>query len=305
MSHSLVRRCGDRCKLFWRTLGPGLVTGASDDDPSGIATYSQAGTQFGYQLLWLSVFTFPLMAVIQEMCARIGMVTRQGLAANIKQYFPRWVLVLCVTSLVIANTINVAADIAAMVAGVQLLIPVPTAATAIVIAVGTLLLQVFLNYQRYANFLKWLSVTLLLYIATAFVIHFPIRDVLVSTLIPSITFSKEAVILICAILGTTISPYLFFWQSSQEIEELKEHHEAHGKRYKGFIHRGLSEMKFDVWFGMLFSNVIMFFIIAVTAATLHKQGITTITSATEADPALEAFTGKFASLFFSLGIIST
>lgn len=301
----LLRRCKDKCSSLWKSLGPGLITGASDDDPSGIATYSQTGAQFGFQLLWLSIFTFPLMATIQEMCARLGIVTRKGLAANIREYFPSWVLWLCVVSLVIANTINIAADIAAMVAAIQLLISLPTAATAILLTLVTLCLQIFLSYRKYSRYLKWLSVTLLLYIATALVVHFPIKEVLLNTFIPSMAVSKEALILICAILGTTISPYLFFWQSSQEIEELKEHHETTGKRYRHFIRHGLQGMKFDVWFGMLLSNLIMFFIIAVTAATLHTQGITTIRTAADAARALEPLAGRYASLFFSVGIIST
>lgn len=300
-----VRTWKDKFFVAWKMLGPGLTTGASDDDPSGIATYSQTGAQFGYQLLWLSLFTFPLMSIVQEMCARLGMITRRGLAANMKEYFPSWVLGICVISLVIANTINIAADISAMVAAVQLLIPLPTAVMAILFTVGTLCLQVFLSYRTYSRYLKWLSVTLLLYIATALVVHFPVLEILKNLVIPSMSFSKEALILICAILGTTISPYLFFWQSSQEIEELKEHHETTGKRYRHFIYRGLKEMKIDVWFGMFFSNLIMFFIIAVTAATLHAQGISNITSAADAARALEPLAGRFASLFFSVGIIST
>lgn len=305
MKHTLLYRCTDRCRSFWNKLGPGLTTGASDDDPSGIATYSQTGAQFGYQLLWMSLFSFPLMGLVQEMCARLGLVTRRGLAANIKLHFPSWVLGSSVLLLVVANTINIAADIAGMVAGLQLLVPVPTAMAAIIFAVGTLLLQVCLKYQVYASYLKWLSVTLLFYLATAAVVHFPLKEVVTHTLIPSMSFSKEAITLVCAILGTTISPYLFFWQSSQEVEELKDHHEASGKRYRGFIRHGLSSMKLDVWFGMFCSNLVMFFIIAVTAATLHQQGITNITTAADAARALEPLAGKFASLFFSLGIIST
>ena len=293
-------------KEYLNTLGPGLTTGAADDDPSGIATYSQTGAQYGFQLIWLSLFTFPLMATVQEMCARIALVTGEGLAANIRKQYPLWVLYLCTGLLFVANTFNLGADLGAMAKAAQLLLPrVPFAGFVLFFAIVSLLLQIFTTYARYARYLKYLTMVLLAYVATAFIIHLDWNDVLSHTLIPSVTFSKDQILLICAILGTTISPYLFFWQTSQEVEEeILKGRKTVASRI-GATREEIKGMRFDVWVGMFFSNLVMFFIIAVCAATLAKNGITNIATADQAAAALKPLAGEGAYLLFALGIIGT
>jgi NRAMP (natural resistance-associated macrophage protein)-like metal ion transporter len=294
---------------YLHNLGPGLTTGAADDDPSGIATYSQTGAQYGFQLLWLSLFTFPLMAVVQEMCARIAIVTGEGLAANIRKHFPSWMLYGCTTLLFAANTFNLGADLGAMAKATQLLFPaVDFAALVAFFAIGSLLLQVFTTYARYARYLKYLTLVLFAYVATALMAHLDWHQVAYSTFVPSITFSKSELVLICAILGTTISPYLFFWQTSQEVEE----EILHGEKtlFERKVDRPqkaneIREMRFDVWAGMFFSNMVMFFIIAACAGTLYLHGITNIQTADQAALALEPFAGQWAFALFAIGIIGT
>lgn len=292
---------------FWHMLGPGLTTGASDDDPSGIATYSQTGAQYGFQLLWLSIFTFPLMAVIQEMCARIGLVTGQGLAANIRKHFPRWVLYSCTILLFIANTFNIGADLGAMAKVTQLLWPQANFALLLIAFTGlSLSLQIFSTYERYAKYLKYLALILACYILSALLIQgLDWQAILLSGVYPTIEFSKTQIILICAILGTTISPYLFFWQTSQEVEE-----EILAGKIKLFQRKGsnpeqIKKMRIDVWCGMFFSNLIMFFIITACAATLNANGITDIATAADAAEALRPFAGEFAYVLFAIGVIGT
>lgn len=284
-------------KEYWKKLGPGLVTGAADDDPSGIATYSQAGSRFGFDLLWTAVLTFPLMAIVQEMCARIGLVTGRGLAANIRQHYPRPVLYLCTFLLFIANIFNIGADLSAMGASVRLVIPrVDALLLVLVFAIVSLILQIFVSYRRYATYLKYLTFTLLSYIIVAFAVHTDWSAVLQHTIMPSFHFSREYLFLLCAVLGTTISPYLFFWQTSQEVEE---------ERPTGFHPGMIRRMRIDVWSGMLFSNVVMFFIILASAATLYVHGITNIATAADAAAALRPFAGSWASVLFAVGIIGT
>lgn len=302
--HNYIKRARD----YWVNLGPGLTTGAADDDPSGIATYSQTGARFGFQLLWLSGFTFPLMAIVQEMCARIGLVTGRGLAGNIRMYFPRWVLLTCTILLCLANTLNIGADLGAMAKATQLIFP--TANFALVIIIFTcvsLALQIFTSYERYAKYLKWLALILISYIFTTLSIrNLNWFEVLRGTVIPSITFSKEQIILICGVLGTTISPYLFFWQTSQEVEEkILDGKNTLKLRQSEVSPKEISLMRSDVWSGMFLSNLVMFFIIAACAGTLHLSGITTINSAAEAAAALRPFAGDQAYLLFALGIIGT
>ncbi len=295
-----------KAKAFWKNLGPGLTTGASDDDPSGIATYSQTGAQYGFQLLWLSLFTFPLMAIVQEMCARIGMVTGRGLAANIRLLFPRWVLYLCTILLFIANTLNLGADIGAMAKAIQLLVDVPFSYLVFGLSMFCLLLQIFSTYEKYAAILKWLAMVLISYIITALYINFDWQDVVYHTFVPSITFSKDQIFLICAILGTTISPYLFFWQTSQEVEEqILDGKTTLKLRQAETTAKEVKDMRVDVWSGMFLSNLVMFFIIAVSGATLFKAGITNINSAADAANALRPFAGDQAALIFTIGIIGT
>jgi len=294
-------------KNFWHGLGPGLVTGAADDDPSGIATYSQTGAQYGPQLLWLSAWTFPMMSVVQEMCARIGLVTGRGLAANIKRFFPKWILILIATSLFLANSFNIGANLAAMAKAAQLLRPdLPFWLLLIGFVLFSLALQIFVPYQKYVKYLKYLALVLLVYIITAFVIKdFPWADVARHAVVPSLSFSKEQIILLCAILGTTISPYLFFWQTSQEVEEKINNGKTTIESRQSTDPAGIKKMRRDVWAGMLLSNLVMFFIIAVCASVLFPQGITNIQSSEEAALALRPLAGDYAYFLFAIGIIGT
>lgn len=295
-----------KTKDYWHMLGPGLTTGASDDDPSGIATYSQAGAQFGYHFLWLSVWTFPLMAAVQEMCARIGIVTGRGLAHNIRVFFSRRVLYACTLLLFAANAFNIGADLGAMAKGVQLLNPRLNFALLVVgFTVFSLLLQIFTPYVRYAKYLKWLALVLLSYIFSSVLAHLGWGTVLRHAFVPSIAFSKDDLLLICAVLGTTISPYLFFWQTSQEVEEqiLQGKTTVHERRHTEVS--DIKSMRIDVWSGMLLSNVVMFFIIAACGGILFPHGITHIQSAAQAAEALRPFAGNATYFLFAIGIIGT
>jgi NRAMP (natural resistance-associated macrophage protein)-like metal ion transporter len=294
-------------KDFWHGLGPGLTTGASDDDPAGILTYSQTGAQYGTNFLWLAAFTFPLMGIIQEMCARLGLVTGRGLAGNIRRHYSRRVLLICCSLLFAANVFNIGADLGAMAQGVRLLIPqADTAVLVIVFALGTLLMQIFINYAKYAKYLKYLALVLLAYIFTAFAIKdFPWGEVLRRSITPSMSFGKDQILLICAILGTTISPYLFFWQTSQEVEEEIAEGNVTIVSRQGTNHKEIKRMRSDVWSGMLLSNLVMFFIIAVCAMTLYSHGITNIQSASDAASALRPLAGNGAYWLFAIGIIGT
>lgn len=296
-----------KTREYWNVLGPGLTTGASDDDPSGIATYSQTGAQYGFQLLWLSLFTFPLMAIVQEMCARIGMVTGRGLAGNIRAHFSRRVLYISTLLLFAANAFNIGADLGAMAKGVQLLRPAWGFSELVIgFALLCVLLQIYLPYGRYAKFLKWLALVLLAYVASALMAHLDWSTVLHHAYTPSIKWSKDQLLLICAILGTTISPYLFFWQTSQEVEyEILSGKTSIASR-KNDVHRHeIKSMRLDVWSGMVLSNLVMFFIIAACAALLFTHGITNITSAAQAAEALRPFAGNATYWLFAIGIIGT
>jgi len=291
---------------YWKNLGPGLTTGAADDDPSGIATYSQTGARFGFQLIWLALFTFPLMSIVQEMCARIGLVTGRGLAGNIRHYFPNWVIYVCATLLFIANTINIGADLGAMAEATQLVLPgVNFWFMLAFFTVISILLQVFVTYEKYAKYLKYLTFVLLSYIAVAFVVDVDWFTVLKSTFIPSFGFGKDELFIICAILGTTISPYLFFWQTSQEVEEQILEGRTNLASRLGTDKVQVKKMRIDVWSGMFVSNLVMFFIIAAAAAALNANGVTNINTAAEAAGALKPIAGNFASLLFTIGIIGT
>jgi NRAMP (natural resistance-associated macrophage protein)-like metal ion transporter len=302
-NHSHVKTAQE----YWKNLGPGLTTGAADDDPSGIATYSQAGAQYGFQLLWLAGFTFPLMAIVQEMCARIGMVTGRGLAANIRQYYPRWVLYGCTFCLFLANTLNIGADLGAMAKGAQLIRPTFSfEALVLAFAIISLGLQIFTTYDKYAKYLKWLALILLSYIFSAVSVHLDFGKLIHSAVVPTISFSKEQIILITGILGTTISPYLFFWQTSQEVEEeILQGKTTLKLRQEETTDKEIKDMRLDVWSGMFLSNIVMFFIIASCAVTLYSQGVTNITTAADAALALKPIAGDFAYVLFALGIIGT
>ncbi|MBI2039618.1 Nramp family divalent metal transporter [Candidatus Microgenomates bacterium] len=295
-----------RAREYWHTLGPGLTTGAADDDPSGIATYSQAGAQYGFQFLWLAPFTFPLMAVVQEMCARIGLVTGKGLAANIRAYYPKWVLYICAGLLFAANSLNIGADLGAMAKATQLISPHLSFDTLILgFAIFSLALQIFTTYDRYAKYLKWLALILLAYVFSALSTNLDFEKLLTHTITPVFDVSKEWIFLVTAVLGTTISPYLFFWQTSQEIEEEIMQGKTTIALRKGTTDKDIKDMRMDVWSGMFLSNLVMFFIIAASAATLYANGVTNIQTAADAAEALRPIAGEFTYLLFTAGIIGT
>jgi NRAMP (natural resistance-associated macrophage protein)-like metal ion transporter len=301
-ANPVVKKTGD----YWHALGPGLTTGASDDDPSGIATYSQTGAQYGFQLLWLSALTFPLMAVVQEMCARIGLVTGRGLAGTIRLHFSRRVLLLCTALLFVANSFNLGADLGAMAQAVQLLWPSLSFGWLVVgFSVICLGLQIFTPYARYAKYLKWLALVLLSYVASALLAHLNWGTVFKGLIVPSLTLGKSQIILICAILGTTISPFLFFWQTSQEVEEQIAAGKTTVALRRGADKASIKNMRIDVWSGMFLSNVVMFFIVAACGAVLYPHGITNIETSAQAAQALKPFAGSAAYTLFALGIIGT
>lgn len=287
-------------------LGPGLITGASDDDPSGIATYSQAGAQFGYALGWVMLFSWPLMSAIQEISARIGRVTGRGIAGNIKQHYPAPVLMGLVSLLVVANTINLGADIGAMAAALKLLIGGPLLVYVGLFAIASLLLEIFVDYARYVSVLKWLTLSLFSYVAVALSVHVPWSQMGRDLIIPQISFEKSYLTVVVAILGTTISPYLFFWQAEEEVEEVKERAGAKPlERAPQQARRELKRIRIDTLVGMALSNLVALFIIITTAATLHTHGVTDIQTSAQAAEALRPVAGKFVFLIFGLGIVGT
>lgn len=292
-------------KRFFMLLGPGLITGASDDDPSGIGTYSIAGATFGYSTLWLALVTLPLMAAVQFSCAKIAMVTGRGLSGVLRKHYPRPLLYGAVFFLFIANTLNVGADLGAIAAAVQLLLPVPFWPVLVGVFVVILALQIMGSYALIANVFKWLTLVLFAYIATAFMVHADMAQVIHSTLIPHITPSKDFISTLVAILGTTISPYLFFWQTNQEIEEEKHEGKSTLEERQGASKEEVKVAAIDVNTGMLLSNLVMYFIIFTCAATLHAHGQTHIESATDAAKALEPLAGKFAKDLLAFGLIGT
>lgn len=297
---------------FWERLkqhplsrvGPGLITGVADDDPSGIATYSQAGAQYGLQMLWTMPLAFPLMAAVQSMCARIGRVTGKGLAANIKEAFPPVVLLGVVILLLVANTLNIAADVAAMGEVSELVTGIDRHLMTVLFVLATLLLQIFVPYHRYVFFLKWLTLSLLAYAAVLFTVHVPWGEVFLRTVWPKLTLDAEAATVIVGVFGTTISPYLFFWQASEEVEDMM--------RSKGVaLTSGTSQtaepelrrIRWDTWSGMFYSDITAYFIILATAVTLNVAGVKDIDSAAQAASALSPLAGDFAFLLFALGIL--
>jgi NRAMP (natural resistance-associated macrophage protein)-like metal ion transporter len=293
--------------LGWlRLFGPGVITGASDDDPSGIGTYSQAGAQFGVQLLWTLLLTYPLMAAIQEIAARIGRVTGQGLAANLRRTYPRGILYVLVAALVAANVANIAADIGAMGAAAQLVLGGPALAYSAALAAVSIALEVFIPYHRYARFLMASTVALLAYVATAAIVKVSWANVLRATLLPSLTFTADGTMMIVAILGTTISPYLLFWQASQEVEE-----ERRDRKAKPLMHAPeqaagqFFRLRVDTLVGMGASNAVAWFIMVTTAATLYPRGIHQVDTAAHAALALEPIAGHLASMLFAVGIVGT
>jgi Mn2+/Fe2+ NRAMP family transporter len=285
-------------------LGPGLVTGAADDDPSGIATYSQAGAQFGFQMLWTVVLTYPFMAVFQLICAEIARVSGRGLARNMTQSFPRPLVLAIVALLLFANTLNIAADLAAMGEVSALVIGTKSHIYTVSFALLSLLLQVFVPYHRYVGLLKWLTLALFAYVGVVLIVDVPWGEALKATVWPQLQFTSAAATMVVAVFGTTISPYLFFWQAAQEVEEIGRDHKRALKRDHAAAATEMRRMRFDTWGGMGFSNLISFSIIVATAATLHASG-KTINSAADAAMALRPIAGDFAFALFAIGIIGT
>ncbi|WP_333599655.1 NRAMP family divalent metal transporter [Flavobacterium sp.] len=286
---------------FWKILGPGLITGASDDDPSGIATYSQAGAAYGLTTLWTSLIAFPLMASIQQMCAKIGLVTSQGLTGALKKHYPKPVLYVMLVFSFPAIVMNIGADIAGMGAVGNLLFPkIEATYFSVVFTIILLFLIIYLPYQKIAATLKYLCIVLLVYLIVPFLYQQDWLDIAKNTFIPTIEFNKEFVGILVGILGTTISPYLFFWQASMEVEEM-----SHKKRHLIVNKKIIHDMKQDVDFGMSFSGVVMFFIILTTGTVLFKGGIHQIDTVEQAAAALKPLAGNFAYLLFAIGVIGT
>ena len=290
-------------RLLLKSLGPGIITGAADDDPSGIATYSVAGAQLGTSLLWTALLTWPLMAAVQMMCARIGMVTGQGLAGNFKLRFPSWVLRIVVLALLAANTINIAADLAGMADAAAMLSGVNAHLLVVVFALLISWATVRLRYHQIANVLKWLVLVLLAYPITAFVVGTDWGRVVRDTVVPSLPRTRGEWSMLVAILGTTISPYLFFWQASEEVEEEKAAGQSTLAKRRGATRTELQLRRMDVGVGTFFSNLVMFFIILTTAITLNRHGITHIETSRQAAEALRPFAGRFAASLFTIGIV--
>ena len=296
---------------MWRALvtslmiaGPGLIAANAGNDAGGIATYASAGAQFGYRTLFLMALITVALVVVQEMCARIGLTTGRGLAGNMRINYPKWVLYVSATLLFVANTLNIGADIGAMAKAVQLLFPhLGFLLLATAFTLFCLLLQIYTPYEQYAKYLKYLVLVLLSYIATALIVHIDMKQLIIHTFIPSITPTKDQLFIITGILGTTISPYLFFWQTSHEVEEEILHGKTSIRLREGTTNKEIKKMRIDVWTGMFLSNIVMFFIISTCAAVLFTHGITTISTAADAARALKPLAGDQAFLLFAIGII--
>jgi len=294
-----------KIKKFFSFFGPGLVTGASDDDPSGIATYSQVGASSGFSLLWLAPLTFPLMSAVQEMCARIGLVTGHGLSGVLKKHYPVWVIYPMAILVLVANTINIGADIAGMAAAANLIIPLPAFIWAVLFSGGLMLLMIYAPYHIIAKYLKWFTLAIFAYFAVPFVIRTDWVSVFQHTILPSLKFDHTSITLFVAVLGTTISPYLFFWQASMEVENKLEQIKEKFLRKWVVTKHEIRLMEEDVTLGMFFSNIAMWFIIITTAVTLFASGITNIETAQQAASALKPIAGDFAFLLFAFGIVAT
>jgi len=292
-------------RRFFKLLGPGFITGASDDDPSGIGTYSVAGASLGFATLWTALLSFPLMFTVQYICAKVGMVSGRGLAGVLRQEYPRWLLYGAVSLLIIANTINAGADIGAIAAAINLVVPIPILWLIVPIALIILGVQIFGSYRLIASIFKWLTLALLAYIGSALFSHPALGEVLQHTFIPTLRFDPVFISTLVAILGTTISPYLFFWQTDEEVEEEISKGRKTLWQRKGASDAELRATGWDVGIGMFFSNVVMYFIIFSTAATLFKTGHTHIQSATDAAQALRPIAGNAASILFAVGLIGS
>jgi len=305
MNESPHQPAGSLLSRLWSRLGPGLVTGAADDDPSGIATHSQIGAQFGFALAWTFVLSFPLMVVIQEVAAQIGCVTGRGIAHNLRRHYPRWLLRAVVTLLLVANIINLGADLGAMGAALVLLIGGPAQLYTLLFGVICIVLEVWLSYPRYAAVLKWTTLSLFSYVAVVIVADVPWPTALKSLVVPTIDLTGASAMAMVAILGTTISPYLFFWQAGQEVEEQHRHHAKPLCVSPKTAGPELARIRLDTIVGMAFSSLVSLAIVFATAATLHRHGVTDIATSAQAAEALRPIAGEFAFALFALGIIGT
>ena len=296
-----------RFKRFLRALGPGFITGAADDDPSGIGTYAQTGAAFGYAQLWFALFVTPFMIAVQEMCGRIGLVTGKGLSGIIRKHYSPLLLTATVFLLFAANTVNIGADLGAMADAMALVTGMPSIGWLIAFTMLILVLEVFISYRTYAKVLKVLCASLLAYVLAAFTVTEPWGEILRATLLPSFSFTQEYLVNLVALFGTTISPYLFFWQADEEVEEevLQKKIADMGRGVPEVTRRDMGSMRFDTAFGMIFSNLMTFFIITTAATTLGTHGIRTVATAAEAAAMLQPLAGRFASLLFAAGIIGT
>jgi len=308
-----------KLKKFWSSLGPGLITGAADDDPSGIAVYAIAGAKFGLATLWTVIVTLPFMIVIQRMAGRIGLVSGKGLAGNIKKHYPAWLLFTITFLIVAATIINIGADISGMAAALNLLVPVPPILLSVLISGVIIMLLIFLSYRQIAKYLKWVAIVMFSYVIAAFLVVEPWREIFYRTFIPKLIYSKDYLAIIVALFGTTISPYLFFWQASEEVEEERLHNSTviteagmipttgpHGRhRSKNIIKNEIGSMYKDVYYGMSFSNIITFFIIILSASTLFKNGFTNVTSIEEITQILKPLAGVYANLLFLIGFVAS
>jgi NRAMP (natural resistance-associated macrophage protein)-like metal ion transporter len=301
----LASRSRNHVVRFFANLGPGLITGAADDDPSGISTYSVAGATLGFAPLWTALFSFPLMVAVQLMCARLGMVTGRGLAGNIRRHFPRWVMWSSCFLLLVANIFNIGADLSGMAEATQMVTGIPSKISSPIYAAVIVIFVVFASYRRVASIFKWLTLVLFAYIITAFIVHPNWKPVLLATFVPSIHWSRDYFMVLTGILGTTISPYLFFWQSSQEVEEERAQGRTTVEQRQGATDEEIAHSRTDVVTGMFFSNIVMYFIILTTATTLNAHGMKNIETARQAAEALRPLAGNGAYLLFTLGIIGT
>lgn len=297
------KRKEDPIRRFLKLLGPGVITGAADDDPSGIGTYSIAGASLGFATLWTAIITFPLMSVTQFICAKIGMVAGMGLAGVLRKYYSRWLLYPAVFALLVANTINAGADIGAIAAAINLLVPIPAVALIVPVALVIVSVQIWGSYKLIARIFKWLTLTLFAYIGAAILANPPWLEVLKATFIPHISFDSKYLVTLVAILGTTISPYLFFWQSSEEVEEEIKIGRHTLEQREGATYAELRAAAWDTNVGMFFCNLVFYFVILASASTLHVSGQTNIQSATEAAQALKPIAGSASTVLFALGLI--
>ena len=306
-ARSSVHEGGKRSVRFLRVLGPGLITGASDDDPSGIGTYSQVGSHFGYGLLWTALLTFPFMVAVQELCARIALQTGVGLGMSLKRKFPRWIVGLCIAALFAANTINVGADLGAVAAGGSMLSRglVPRLWLLLPVAALILILQLFLTYAAIFKIFKWLTLVLFAYVITGFIVRPDLRLIVMASVVPHLELNKEFIAALIAIFGTTISPYLFFWQASSEVDEMRAAGKLTEAKRRGVNVAELRAARTDILIGMFFSSLVMYFIMFTAAAVLHAHGKTDIQSADQAAQALAPLAGPFAFVLFAGGMIGT